>query len=359
MKTILETPRLMLRELTQMDLPALCRMLQNPEVMYAYEHAFDDAEAQEWLDRQLSRYDEYGLGLWAVILKESGELIGQCGLTMQDCGGEQVIEVGYLFVRDFWHNGYATEAARACRDYAFDKLGAERVYSIIRDNNMPSQKVAQRNGMKPGKTFVKHYYNMDMPHIAYSISRREYSHMEKRITAPIDKETARSLRAGDSVLISGTIYTARDAAHERMTRLFKHGEPFPFDIKGQVIYYAGPCPAKPGEVIGSCGPTTAGRMDAYTPLLLDNGLGAMIGKGARSEAVVDAMRRNGVVYFGAIGGAGALIAETIKSAEVIAYDDLGTEAIRKLTVEDFPAVVLIDCEGNDLYEQGQKAYREI
>ncbi len=183
--------------------------------------------------------------------------------------------------------------------------------------------------------------------------------MDKIVTAPISKETARSLKAGDSVLISGVIYTARDAAHERMTRLHHEGEPFPIDLKDQIIYYAGPCPAKPGEVIGSCGPTTAGRMDAYTPELLDNGLGAMIGKGARSEAVVEAIKRNGCVYFGAIGGAGALIAECIKKAEVVAYDDLGTEAIRRLEVENFPAVVLIDCEGGDLYENGQKKYRKI
>lgn len=183
--------------------------------------------------------------------------------------------------------------------------------------------------------------------------------MDKIVTAPISKETAKSLKAGDSVLISGVIYTARDAAHERMTRLHHEGEPFPIDLKDQIIYYAGPCPAKPGEVIGSCGPTTAGRMDAYTPELLDNGLGAMIGKGARSEAVVDAIKRNGCVYFGAIGGAGALIAECIKKAEVVAYDDLGTEAIRRLEVENFPAVVLIDCEGGDLYENGQKKYRKI
>lgn len=183
--------------------------------------------------------------------------------------------------------------------------------------------------------------------------------MEKKITAPLTEGVIKTLRAGESVLISGIIYTARDAAHERMTRNFKNGEPFPIDLKNQVIYYAGPCPAKPGEVIGSCGPTTAGRMDAYTPLLLDNGLGAMIGKGARSEAVVEAMKRNGAVYFGAIGGAGALIAESIKKAEVIAYEDLGTEAIRRLEVVDFPAVVLTDCEGNDLYEMGQAQYREI
>lgn len=183
--------------------------------------------------------------------------------------------------------------------------------------------------------------------------------MEKRITAPISKEVRESLKVGESVLISGVIYTARDAAHERMTRLYKEGEPFPIDLKDQVIYYAGPCPAKPGEVIGSCGPTTAGRMDAYTPLILDNGLGAMIGKGARTKEVVEALKRNSVVYLGAIGGAGALIAESIKEAEVVAYDDLGTEAIRRLVVEDFPAVVLMDCEGNDLYEIGQAEYREI
>lgn len=183
--------------------------------------------------------------------------------------------------------------------------------------------------------------------------------MEIKIKAPISKETAASLRAGDSVLISGVIYTARDAAHERMTRLHKEGEKYPIDLKDQVIYYAGPCPAKPGEIIGSCGPTTSGRMDAYTPELLDNGLGAMIGKGARSPEVVDAIKRNKCVYFGAIGGAGALIAECIKKADVVAYDDLGTEAIRRLEVVDFPAVVLMDSEGNDLYENGQSEFRMI
>lgn len=183
--------------------------------------------------------------------------------------------------------------------------------------------------------------------------------MEKKLTVPMDRNEAKSLCAGDSVLLSGVIYTARDAAHERMIKNFEKDGGFPFDIENQVIYYAGPCPAKPGEVIGSCGPTTAGRMDSYTPILLDNGLGAMIGKGARSEEVIAAMKRNGVVYFGATGGAGALIAECIKEAEVIAYDDLGTEAVRRLVVEDFPAVVLIDSEGNDIYETGQKKYRKI
>ncbi|MDY3031177.1 MAG: Fe-S-containing hydro-lyase [Clostridia bacterium] len=183
--------------------------------------------------------------------------------------------------------------------------------------------------------------------------------MAKHISAPLSKEVIRELKAGDSVLVSGVIYTARDAAHERMTRLFKENGEFPIDLKDQIIYYAGPCPAKPGEVIGSCGPTTSGRMDAYTPMLLDNGLGAMIGKGARSDEVTEAIKRNCAVYLGAIGGAGALIAECIKSAEVVAYDDLGTEAIRRLTVENLPAVVLTDCYGTDLYEMGQKKYRKI
>ncbi len=175
----------------------------------------------------------------------------------------------------------------------------------------------------------------------------------------LNDEKIKSLAAGDSVLLSGVIYTARDAAHERMVKNYEKGIDFPFDIKGQAIYYAGPCPAKPGEVIGSCGPTTAGRMDAYTPLLLDKGLKIMIGKGARSSEVVDAIRRNNCVYLGAIGGAGALIAECIKKVRVIAYDDLGTEAIREMYVEDFPCTVLIDSDGNNIYEIGQEKYREI
>lgn len=175
---------------------------------------------------------------------------------------------------------------------------------------------------------------------------------EMRLTTPISKETARTLRAGDSVLLSGVIYTARDAAHERMTREFREGKPFPIDLREQAIYYAGPCPAKPGQVIGSCGPTTAGRMDAYTPMLLEHGLGAMIGKGQRSDEVVASMKKNSAVYLGAIGGAGALIAGCIKEAEVVAYEDLGTEAVRRLVVEDFPLVVLIDCEGNNIYNRG-------
>lgn len=181
----------------------------------------------------------------------------------------------------------------------------------------------------------------------------------KEITPPLDKNVIRNLKAGESVLISGIIYTARDAAHKRMYDDYEKGINFPFNLKGQIIYYAGPCPAKPGEVIGSCGPTTSGRMDKYTPLILDNGLGAMLGKGARSEEVVDAIKRNESVYLGAIGGAGALIAESIKEAEVIAYPELGTEAVRKLRVEKLPCVVLIDSEGNNLYEEGQKKYRKL
>ena len=183
--------------------------------------------------------------------------------------------------------------------------------------------------------------------------------MIKIIVEELTDEKIKTLKAGDTLLLSGTIYTARDAAHERMVKNYEKGIDFPFDIKGQAIYYAGPCPAKPGEVIGSCGPTTAGRMDAYTPLLLDKGLKVMIGKGARSREVTEAIKRNTCVYLGAIGGAGALIAECIKSAEVLAYEDLGTEAIRRLYVEDFPVTVLTDSEGNDIYKIGQEKYCKI
>lgn len=180
--------------------------------------------------------------------------------------------------------------------------------------------------------------------------------MRKSITTPISKADIKSLKAGDRILLSGVIYTARDAAHERMVREFNEWNRFPIELKDQAIYYAGPCPAKPGEIIGSCGPTTAGRMDKYTPLLLDNGLSVMIGKGERNKEVTDAIIRNGCVYLGATGGAGALIAECIKSSELVCYEDLGTEAIRKLVVKDLPLVVLTDCEGNDLYQLGQKEF---
>lgn len=183
--------------------------------------------------------------------------------------------------------------------------------------------------------------------------------MEHKITVPVSKEALKNLKSGDTVLISGTIYTARDAAHKRMCEEFEKTGKFPIDLKNQVIYYAGPCPAKPGEVIGSCGPTTSGRMDAYSPLLFDNGLSAVIGKGARNDIVKESMKKNGAIYFGASGGAGALIAGCIKKSEVVAYEDLGTEAVRKLTVIDFPAVVLFDSLGSDLYETGQKKYCKI
>ncbi len=183
--------------------------------------------------------------------------------------------------------------------------------------------------------------------------------MEKRVTAPVDKETARSLKAGDYVYITGTIYTARDAAHKRMQEALQGGENLPIDIKGNVIYYMGPSPAREGRPIGSAGPTTASRMDRYTPELLDLGMGAMIGKGKRSKDVIDAIVRNGSVYFAAIGGAGALLSMCIKESAVVAYDDLGTEAIRKLRVENFPVIVVIDSEGNNLYETALLKYKEI
>ena len=168
---ILETKRLSLREMTQDDLPALQGILQDEETMYAYNGAFDEAETQAWLDRQLSRYAQYGFGLWAVVLKESGGMIGQCGLTMQPWRGDEVLEVGYLFNRAFWHHGYATEAARGCMEYAFDRLGAREVCSIIRETNLPSRRVAERNGMTVRDSWVKHYRGIDMPHVRYCAAR--------------------------------------------------------------------------------------------------------------------------------------------------------------------------------------------
>ncbi len=174
--------------------------------------------------------------------------------------------------------------------------------------------------------------------------------MERKITAPFDSDTARSLHSGDMVYISGVIYTARDAAHKRMNETLDKGETLPLDISGNVIYYMGPSPAREGRPIGSAGPTTASRMDKYAPRLLDMGLSGMVGKGKRSKEVIDAIVRNGAVYMAAIGGAGALLSKAIVKSEVIAYDDLGTEAIRRLEVKDFPAIVVIDSEGNNLYE---------
>ena len=180
--------------------------------------------------------------------------------------------------------------------------------------------------------------------------------MNKQIQLPITKEVAKELRAGESVLLSGYMYVARDAAHKRMMESIEKKEPLPFEIENSTIYYMGPSPARDGRPIGSAGPTTASRMDKYAPILLDMGETAMIGKGKRSSEVVDAMVRNGAVYFAAIGGAGALLSKAIVSSEVIAYEDLGAEALRKLYVEDMPLVVIIDSEGNNLYESGKAAY---
>ena len=181
--------------------------------------------------------------------------------------------------------------------------------------------------------------------------------MDRHITAPITKETAKTLHAGDYVYITGTIYTARDVAHKRMQETLQRGEALPLEMKENVIYYMGPSPAREGRPIGSAGPTTASRMDKYAPELLDLGLGAMIGKGKRSQEVKDAIVRNGSVYFAAVGGAGALLSKCILSSEVIAYDDLGTEAIRKLQVKVFPVIVVIDSEGNNLYETAILDYK--
>lgn len=183
--------------------------------------------------------------------------------------------------------------------------------------------------------------------------------MDKYINAPLSDADAKTLRAGDYVYLTGTIYTARDAAHKRMYETMEKGESFPIDLKGNVIYYMGPSPAREGRAIGSAGPTTASRMDKYTPDFLDLGLKGMIGKGKRSQAVQDAVVRNGAVYFAAVGGAGALLSRSIKSSKVIAYEDLGTEAIRELQVENFPVIVVIDSQGNNLYETAIKEYKEI
>ena len=180
--------------------------------------------------------------------------------------------------------------------------------------------------------------------------------MEHHITLPLTEEIARTLRAGDTVYLTGEVFTSRDAGHKRMVELLERGEALPFDPMNATIYYVGPSPARPGQVIGSAGPTTSGRMDAYAPTLLAVGARGMIGKGARSPEVIEAMKRHGGIYFGAIGGAGALLAKCIKKSELIAWEDLQSEALRRLWVEDMPLVVVIDCQGNDLYEQGRAAY---
>lgn len=180
--------------------------------------------------------------------------------------------------------------------------------------------------------------------------------MEIRINTPLTYEKIKHLKAGDSILLSGTIYSARDAAHKRLIELLDKGLELPINIKDETIYYVGPTPAKEGQVIGSAGPTTSYRMDAYSPRLLDLGLKAMIGKGARNEEVVNSIIKNKAVYLGAIGGAAALISKTIIASEVIAYEDLGAEAIRKMEVKDMPLIVIIDTEGNNVYKQGQEEY---
>lgn len=183
--------------------------------------------------------------------------------------------------------------------------------------------------------------------------------MDRHINAPISSEDAKALKSGDYVYITGTIYTARDAAHKRMYESIEKNQELPIKMENNIIYYMGPSPAREGRTIGSAGPTTSSRMDKYAPVLLDMGLKGMIGKGKRSEEVKNAIVRNGAVYFAAVGGAGALLSKCIKESKVIAYDDLGTEAIRELKVENFPVIVVIDCEGNNLYETSIEKYRKV
>ena len=179
-----------------------------------------------------------------------------------------------------------------------------------------------------------------------------------RLQLPLDPEQVKTLRAGDTLLLTGTLYTARDAAHKRLVACLDEGRELPFDLKNQLIYYVGPAPASPGHAVGSAGPTTSYRMDAYAPRLIENGLKGMMGKGKRNQAVIEAMKKYGAVYLGAVGGAAALIAQRIVKSQVIAYDDLGAEAIHRFEVKDFPALVLIDCLGNNLYEIGPAQYRQ-
>lgn len=181
----------------------------------------------------------------------------------------------------------------------------------------------------------------------------------KKINAPFDKDVVKTLKAGDNVLITGTIIAARDAAHKRLTEALANGEKLPVDFANQTIYYVGPSPSRPGQAIGSAGPTTSGRMDKYTPTMLDLGVTGMIGKGYRSETVVESMKKNCVVYMVAIGGSGALISQSIKNYEVLAYPELGPESVARLEVVNFPAIVAIDCEGNDFYKQGQEPFKKI
>ena len=182
--------------------------------------------------------------------------------------------------------------------------------------------------------------------------------MQVRLTTPLTRQELAPLHAGDTVLLTGTVYTARDAAHARMMELLDKGEELPFPIEGAAVYYVGPTPERPGQIIGSAGPTTSGRMDAYSPRLLDLGQAIMIGKGARNQAVKDAVKRNGAVYLAALGGAGALMAASVKELEVICWEDLGCEAVRRLTVRDLPLTVILDAHGGDLYQSGPAAYLE-
>ena len=182
---------------------------------------------------------------------------------------------------------------------------------------------------------------------------------EIRVTTPLNEEVISKWRSGDKILISGIIYTGRDAAHKRLVELIDRGETLPFEVKGQIIYFVGPTPARPGRAVGSAGPTTSYRMDAYSPRLIEKGLKGMIGKGSRSKEVIEAMMKHKCVYMAAVGGAGALISRCIKSSEIIAYEDLGPEAIRKMEVRDLPVIVVNDTLGNDLYQEGVKKYRRV
>lgn len=341
---ILETNRLYLRKIQSDDYDAICSILQNVDVMYAWEHSFSDREVSEWIDENIMRYDRDGYSYWAVIEKDTNQLIGVTGLIAEQADDERYVGIGYIYNKSYWKMGYAFEGANACVNYAFETLHMDEVTAQIRPDNLSSRKVAEKLGMTIKKEFIRSYRGREMIHLLYSRT-------DKRIiTAPLTDEAICTLKCGDSVYISGKIYTGRDAAHKRLTEMIIRGEQPPFDFKGQIIYYAGPSPSRPGRIIGSIGPTTAGRMDVYSPLLIENGLKAMIGKGPRNAAVVEHIVKHNGVYFAAIGGAAALMSRCVKSARLIAFEDLGTEAIRELVVEEMPVIVAVDCSGNSIYK---------
>lgn len=302
-------------------------------VIYAIDRAFDAGMPQSAI--AMSSGFPWGFGGGGCL----------CGAM---AGGSMCL--GYFFGKQFPgdESGAKCQAlSKELYDHFKENFGAACCRALIKgkERNSPERKKQ-----------CESYVAVSVVKTAEIIMRELKNIEDDHISVPISKETAKKLKAGDYVYLTGTIYTARDAAHKRMDDALKSGEALPVDLEGQLIYYMGPSPAREGRPIGSAGPTTASRMDKYAPKLLNLGLGGMIGKGKRSQAVIDGIVRNGCVYFAAVGGAGALLSKCIKKSEVVAYEDLGTEAVRKLEIEDFPVIVVIDSEGNNLYETAITKY---